>query len=108
MIAEPRTRRVPPKKQRGQGRGPRTLNGALLDVHHAALFLGGSTPRDGKEKTNEKQIRRLVARQLIPYRRIGARIMFLRHELEQWIEDLPGITLDEAHRNAAVRRGEAS
>ncbi|THJ23576.1 MAG: helix-turn-helix domain-containing protein [Nitrospira sp. CG24E] len=85
--------RQTPRKQKGQGLGPRTVNGALLDVHGAAVFLG----------TTEKTLRGQVARRLIPFRRCGGRIYFVRSELEGWLAALPGCTLDEAKQNGAQR-----
>jgi hypothetical protein len=94
MANQPPDKRTPPKKQRGQGTGPRTINGAALDVRAASAFCGFS----------QKQTRGLVARQLIPHRRLSARIIFLRTELEQWLSGLEGCTLDDARKNQAARR----
>lgn len=87
--------RCPPKKRAGQGRGHRKTTGALLDVRTGTAFLGGT----------EKQTRGLVARRLIPFRRLGARIYFVRAELEQWIQELSGCSLDEATENLRAREG---
>jgi hypothetical protein len=65
----------------------------LLDVTGAALFLG----RD------ERWIRRRLSRGLLPYRRFAGRIVFLRTELEQFITNLPGVSLDEAKKNLDLR-----
>jgi len=89
------TRKSPPRKQPGQGRGPRRIDGAVLDVRSGSLFLGWS----------EKTTRGLVARRLIPCRRLGARIIFIRAELEAWVTDLRGCTMDEARENLRVRLG---
>lgn len=88
------SKRHPPKKQLGQGRGPRTMNGALLDVRQGAAFVGAT----------QKQMRGRVARRLIPFRRLGGRVVFLRSELEQWLLSLDGCTLDEARANQEARR----
>lgn len=40
-------------------------------------------------------IRNLVARRQIPFRKPGGRLMFLRSEVELWINDAPGVSLDE-------------
>lgn len=87
--------KTPPRKQRGQGIGPRTINGAALDVRGAAVFLG----------TTEKTLRGMIARQLVPYRRLNSRIIFLRSEIERFIVDLPGVTLDDARKNLEERCG---
>jgi hypothetical protein len=86
---------IPPKKQEGQGRGPRLINGAALDIHAGAQLFGGT----------EKQMRAMVARGVVPYRRIGSRIIFLKSELETWLAGLPGVTLAEAADNRKVREG---
>lgn len=87
------TRQAPPKKQPGQGTGPRAFNGLALDVRTAAALVGDT----------EKGIRGKVARRLIPFRRLGARIIFLRAELEQWLATLDGCNLDEAKKNREAR-----
>ncbi|MGC4098227.1 MAG: helix-turn-helix domain-containing protein [Nitrospira sp.] len=66
-----------------------TVNGALLDVKSAAEFLGGS----------ERWLRRLVERGVVPHRRIGRNLYFKRNELEQFVEDLEGITPRQARFN---------
>jgi hypothetical protein len=86
-------RNPPPKKQPGQGIGPRRVNGALLDMRSGAVFLGNT----------EKAARGLVARRLIPFRRLGGRIYFVRAELERYIASLDGCGLDEALANVKER-----
>ena len=90
----PTIRQRPPKKRTGQGFGPRTINGSLLDVRGAAAFLG----------TTEKTLRGMIDRQLVPFRRLNSRIVLLRGELENWMVSLPGCTLDEARTNLEARR----
>jgi hypothetical protein len=87
-----------PPKRTGQGIGPRNINGALLDVRHAALFLGFT----------EKTLRARVARRLIPFRRFGNRITFVKSELDAFLRSLDGCTLDEALANEQTRRGESA
>ena len=86
---------TPPRKQSGQGKGPRRIDGACLDVRSASAFYGGT----------EKQVRGMIARRVIPFRRLGGRIIFLKVELEQWIVALPGCTPDEAKKNLGIRHG---
>lgn len=89
-------RQTPPRKQAGQGCGFRRIDGAVMDVRTAAAFLGGS----------EKQLRGMVDRKLIPFRRLGStRIIFIRTEMEAWLANLPGCTIDQAQENLRVRRG---
>ncbi len=59
--------RRPPRKRKGQGSGPRRLNGVVLDVPAAAELLGAT----------EKVVRARAARGLLPWRRWGGRILFL-------------------------------
>jgi excisionase family DNA binding protein len=76
----------------------RTSSGQLLYVADVASLLNCS----------QKSIRARVARHLLPHRRLGARVVFVRSELEQFIEMLPGTTLAEARQNLALRNGERS
>ncbi len=88
------TDRTPPRKKSGQGLGARRVNGALLDMRSGAAFLGNT----------EKAARGLVARRLIPFRRLGGRIYFVRAELETYIASLDGCGLDEALENVKGRQ----
>lgn len=65
----------------------------FCDVKEAARVIGCS----------ERAVRARVARQVIPCRRLGKRVLFLRAELEQFLAGLPGVTLDEARRNQEAR-----
>ncbi len=40
-------------------------------------------------------VRNLVLRRRIPYRKNGGRLIFIRSELEKWVRDSPGVSLDE-------------
>lgn len=66
------------------------VNGALLDVKSAAAFLGG----------NERWLRRLLERGVVPCRRIGRNVFFKKRELEEFIDDLPGVSPRQARFNA--------
>lgn len=68
----------------------------MLDVRTAAAELGVS----------EKTIRTRAARRLLPFRRFGGRLLFLRDELDQFFRALDGCDLDEARRNLARRAEE--
>ena len=94
MTVEVPTRKPPPRRKPGMGKGPRVLNGAVLDVRNATLMLGGT----------EKRTRGQVSRHLIPFRQWGGRIVFLRTELEQWLASLPGCSLAEAQANLQARK----
>lgn len=71
----------------------RTVNGALLGVPEAAAYLGGS----------ERWLRRLLDRGLVPCKRIGRNIYFKRQWLDEFIDDLPGITPRQARYNRTRR-----
>lgn len=86
----------PPKRQPGWGKGPRRLSGALLDVRTVAEFLGES----------ELSVRSQINRGLLPHRRLGARIVIPRGELENFLSHLPGISAAEAAANITKRRAE--
>jgi len=43
-------------------------------------------------------IRNLVLRRAIPYRKVGGRLLFLRSEVERWIESSSGIKLNDLER----------
>jgi len=74
----------PVKKARGC-LGKRTINGALLDVRAAAAFLG----------VTEKMLRARVARHQVPFRVWGGRVVFVRAELDRFLDQLPGCSLNE-------------
>lgn len=40
-------------------------------------------------------IYKMVARQAIPYRKKGKKLLFLRSELEQFLRELPGLKLED-------------
>lgn len=81
------SRKMPPRT--------RTYDGAVMDVATLASFFG-STP---------KAVRAGVARRLLPHRRLGGRVLFIRTEIEQFLLDLPGVTLHQAIENLRARSG---
>jgi hypothetical protein len=90
-------KRIPPKKQQGQCKGRRRLAGEILDAAAAAELYGGS----------ERLWYSRAARGIVPFRKWGGRLVFLRNELEAFFADnLPGVSLEEAKANIAARRGE--
>lgn len=68
----------------------RRVSGLLLDVREAASLLGMS----------ERSLRWHADKKLVPFRRLGRRIVFRRAELESFYDRLPGISLHEAKQNA--------
>lgn len=40
-------------------------------------------------------LRNLVMRRKIPFRKAGGRLMFIENEIEKWIQESPGLTLEQ-------------
>jgi len=89
-------RKAPPKKKLGQGKGPRAINGMGPGCPGGSGLCGWS----------EKHSRAMVARGLMPHRRLGGRIIFIKAELEKWLLTLGGVNLEEATENMRMRNGE--
>jgi len=66
----------------------------LLSVKEAAAFLG----------VTQHALRARIKRRVVPFRRLGGRVMLLRSELEQYIARLPGVDTDEALEAIQSRR----
>ena len=66
----------------------------LLSVKEAAAFLG----------MTQDALRARIKRRVVPFRRLGGRVMLLRSELEQYIARLPGVDTDEALKAMQSRR----
>ena len=60
----------------------------FLNTNEVAMFLGRSP----------KAIRKLVERGQLPHRRLGRRVIFVQQELEQFIQDLPGMNIQDIQR----------
>jgi hypothetical protein len=43
-------------------------------------------------------VRNLVMRRKIPYRKVGGRLVFLKSELEVWIQNSPGVRLQDLEK----------
>ena len=71
------------------------IGAQVLDISSAAELLG-MTP---------KGIRKRVERRMIPFKKWGSRICFVRAELESFIASLPGCTVEEAQNNEEAKRG---
>lgn len=57
----------------------------MLDVKGVASLLG----------LTEKGLRRQVDRRRVPYRRLGRKVVFIKSEIEAWMNALPGAKLEE-------------
>lgn len=93
MAADPYLAQVPGATK--WARGPRRFDGKLLDVRGAAELLGVS----------QKVVRARVHRHLLPFRRFGGRVLFVRDELERFVDELPGCSAQEAKHNLIMRSG---
>jgi hypothetical protein len=71
-------------------RAPRPT-GEWTDVTGASTLLG----------ITEKSVRARVARQQLPFRRLGGLIIFNRTELGEFLDKLNGVTVGEALANAS-------
>jgi hypothetical protein len=80
-------------KVRREEKKPVTFQGEILDVTSAATFLGIS----------EKSLRARVARRMIPFKRWGGRVCFLRGELLDFLRNLEGCRIEEALQNGRER-----
>ena len=89
-------RRPPPKKRMGQATGRRELRGEILGVRELASLFGSS----------EGFVRKRAARGMLPVRRYGGRLVFIRTEVLKFLEALDGVGLEEALRNVAAYRGQ--
>ena len=78
--------RKPPPRKTGQGKGPRRFTGNLLDVAGLAEEQG----------MTQNTIRARVERGVLPYRKWGGRIVFIRSEIEEYFQNLPGRSVNEA------------
>jgi hypothetical protein len=73
-----------------------TTSAEWLDVAGATRLLG---------LKSEKALRARVARRQVPFKRLGARIIFSRAELYDFIEKLEGCRVGEAVANATCEGG---
>ena len=55
----------------------------ILSVKDMAVLLGCS----------EQAVYKQVYRQALPYRKMGRKVIFLRHEVETYLNGLPGLEL---------------
>jgi excisionase family DNA binding protein len=61
----------------------------VLNITEAACYT----------KLRERALLESVDRGEIPYRKHGKTLLFLRHELDHWLENLPGVKAPEATQN---------
>jgi Helix-turn-helix domain len=88
----------PVGRRAGQATGRRRLNGEILDVHGVAELLGCS----------ENFVRARAARHLLPHRRWGGRLIFIRKEILEFLSTYPesqSKRRERLNRNAWIRSG---
>jgi excisionase family DNA binding protein len=61
------------------------MNQEAMGTSAAAVFMN----------CTDAAIYKMVARQAIPYRKKGKKLLFLRSELEQFLRELPGLRLED-------------
>ncbi len=54
-------------------------------------------------KRSKGAIRNLVLRKAIPYRKPAGRLLFVREDIDQWIQSAPGMSLEEVKENLTLR-----
>ncbi len=57
----------------------------IWNTSDCASYLGRS----------EGAVRNLVLRRAIPYRKVGGRLVFLKREIDDWIETAPGLRVED-------------
>jgi len=65
-------------------------DGQYMDIGELASYI----------KRSKGAIRNLVLRRGIPYRKVGGRLIFLRREIDEWIQMAFGKNLDEIKNDA--------
>jgi hypothetical protein len=85
----------PPKRKPGWGKGARRLSGEAMDVRTTSELMGDT----------ELGVRGKIARGILPYRRLEGCVICLRSEILEYLQHLPGVSLEEACANVLARRG---
>lgn len=60
-----------------------------MNAQECGDYIGGRTPA---------AIRNLCMRRKIPFRRVAGRLLFLKNEIDLWIHNSPGVTLEDLSR----------
>jgi excisionase family DNA binding protein len=69
------------------------VSNAILSVRQAAEFFG----------TTEKAIRRRIEGGKLPYRKMGTKVVFIKSDLERFVERLPGLSPRDAEANLRAK-----
>jgi excisionase family DNA binding protein len=65
--------------------GHKPLDDQYLNIDQLSAYI----------KRSKGAIRNLILRRKIPFRKPGGRLIFLRSEIDQWIQMAPGQSLNE-------------
>ncbi|MCD4727786.1 MAG: helix-turn-helix domain-containing protein [Pirellulales bacterium] len=49
-------------------------------------------------------LRTAVSRGKVPHRKIGGKLVFIRSEIEQWLDDAPGLKLSDMKSSGSSRQ----
>jgi hypothetical protein len=67
------------------GHNKKPLEGQYLNIDELSIYI----------KRSKGAIRNLVLRRAIPFRKPAGRLLFLKSEIDLWIQRSPGKSLDE-------------
>jgi predicted DNA-binding transcriptional regulator AlpA len=62
----------------------------ILNLKECSLYL----------RRSESSLRNLILRRQVPFKKLGGRLVFLKDELEAWIQTSPGVSLEQLQRGA--------
>jgi len=63
--------------------------------HPSPVYFDTKQAAKKIKRKSPAAVRSLVARRLIPYRKVAGRLLFLEHELDAWIEGSPGVRIED-------------
>ena len=71
------------------------------------MFQQNDTPMNTSEvalylRRSPAQIRQMVAREQIPFRKICGRLLFLKSEIDGWIDSQPGVSLESLQKSFEI------
>jgi len=61
------------------------MNETYFDTNECAIYIKRTPPA----------VRKLVDRRRIPFRKPSGRLIFLKSELDKWIQGAPGVKVDD-------------
>jgi len=69
-----------------------------MSVDPSKKYLSFSECMEIVPGRTENGIRGLVKRRAIPFRKVGGRLVFIRSEIERWIDGSPGVSLEDLQK----------